>query len=195
MARKKKERLMVFEILCPDTLHDTSDRVCRNFIAYEKDVRACLENEIRKEKEYLRTDEKTKREFDSIVGYQTELRDGLGNLGLDMISLVPITLEKSVKTTTPYIYRTGCYGEGRVEFTYGTKKEALAYIQKKIKVRRTVSHYNGVTERADFDIDHIDKLFDELEEDTIEFDISPIGRGGMEGDTIIVTIFKNDMKV
>lgn len=186
---------MAFEILSPDTLHRHTERVCRNFIAYEGDVRSCLESEIRKEKEYLRNDENIKREFDLIVGRQTELRDGLGNLGLDMISLVPITLEKSVKTTTPYIYRTMDYSTSRPTIAYGTKKDALQTIQKKIKVRRTISHYNGITEKGDFDINHIEEVFNDLEEDTVEFDITPIGRNNMEGDTIIVTIFKNDMKV
>ena len=193
MARKKKERLMAFEILSPDSLHPHTERVCRNFVAYENDVRRCLDEEIRKDKEYLKTDEKTKLEFDLIVGRQTELREGLGNLGIDMVSLVPISLEKSVKTTTPYIYRVRCYGEGRLDDSYGTRKEALTAIQRKIKTRRAIMHYNGVTERADFDIDHIDEIFNGLEEDTVEFDISQIGRNNMEGDIILVTIFKNRM--
>lgn len=194
MARKKKDRLMAFEILSPDTLHPHTERVCRNFVCYESDVRTLLDVEIRNDKQYLKTDETTKHEFDIIAGRQTELREGLGNLGIDMVSLVPISLEKSVKTTTPYIYRVRCYGESKLADSYGTRKEALSYIQKKIKTRRVVMHHNGITEKCDFDINHIDEVFNDLEEDTIEFDISQIGRGNTEGDTILVTVFKNDMK-
>lgn len=193
MGRKKKERLMAFEVMSPDSLHPHTERVCRNFIAYENDVRRCLDEEIRTDKEYLKTDEKTKLEFDLIVGRQTELRDGIGNLGIDMVSLVPISLEKSVKTTTPYIYRVRCYGDGRPDDSYGTRKEALTAIQRRIKTRRAIVHYNGVTERMDFDIDRVDAIFNILEEDTVEFDISQIGRNNTEGDMVLVTIFKNRM--
>ena len=181
MGRKKKERLMAFEILSPDTLHPHTERVCRNFVCYEGDVRGMLDAEIRKDKQYLKTDENTKHEFDIIAGRQTELREGLGNLGLDMISLVPISLEKSVKTTTPYIYRIRCYGESKPTDSYGTRKEALSFIQKKIKTRRVIMHHNGITEKCDFDINHVDEVFNDLEEDTIEFDISRLGVGTPKG--------------
>lgn len=190
MARKPKDKVMAFEILSPDTMHPHTERVCRNFICYNSKLKDTLVNEVRRE-EYKK-DDKTLREFDIICGYQTEARDGLGNLGMDMVSVLPATLEKSVKSTTPYIYRTMDYSLNKPIETYGTKKEALAFIQKRIKTKNVIMHYNGVTEKCEFNIDHISSLLDTLEEDTIEFDIATLGRN-TEGDIILVTIFKNCM--
>ena len=191
MARKK-EKIMAFDILQPDTLHPAYERICRNFVCYNTKVRECLAEEMRR-LEY-KNDQTTEKEFDTICGYQTELRDGLGNLGPNLISLSSISLEKTVKTTTPYIYRTMDYSQSKAPVVYGTKKDALQLIQKKIKTKNVIMHYNGVTERCEFDIDRIDEIFSGLEEDTIDFDIEPIGRGDIEGDIILVTVFKNDMK-
>jgi hypothetical protein len=71
----------------------------------------------------------------------------------------------------------------------------LQLIQKKIKTKNVVMHYNGMTERCELDISQIDEILEGLEEDTIDFDIEPIGRGDVEGDTILVTVYKNCMKL
>ena len=190
---KKKERIMAFDILQPDTLHKATERICKNFVCFEKKVEECLMNEIRKPEH--RNDENTLREFKVITGYQTELRDGLGNLGMDLVSLVPVTLEKSVKTTTPYIYRTMDYSLSKPVVSFGTKKDALQTIQKKIKTKNVIMHYDGNTERGELDIDHIDEILGTLEEDTIDFDIEALGRNDVEGDMILVSIYKNCLKV
>ena len=134
-------------------------------------------------------------EFDTLVGYQTELRGGLGCIGTDLVSLLPVTLEKTVKTTTPYIYGMLDYGQARASEVFCTRKEVLQYIQKKIKTKNVVMHYNGITERGELDTEHIDAILDGLESDTIDFDILPLGRGDTEGDIILVTVYKNCMKI
>lgn len=190
MARKK-ERIMAFDTLQPDTLHRHTERVCRNFVCFEKNIRDCLDSQCRKDDwKHSNTSES---EIKTLLGYQTELRDGLGNLGIDMVSLVPITLEKSVKTTTPYIYRTMDYSLSKPAIVFGTKKDALQTIQKKIKTKNVVMYYDGKMERCEFNIDYIDQILGTLEEDTIDFSIEPIGRNGMEGDTVMVSIYKNCM--
>ena len=191
MARKK-ERVMAFDVMQPDTLHAATERNCRNFICFEKNVRSFLDKECRRES-WLHESTRD-REINTLLGYQTELRDGVGELGMDVVSLLPITLEKSVKTTTPYIYRTIDYGAARPTAEYGTRKDAIDLIQKRIKTKGVVMHYNGITERGDLDFDRINEILGGLEEDTIDFDIEPIGRGDVEGDMILVTIYKNDMK-
>lgn len=192
MARKKKDRIMAFDVLQPDTLHPETQRICRNFVCYESKVKDCLVESDRKENWKHSAD--IQREFDIICGYQTELRGGLGNLGMDLISLIPVTLEKSVKSTTPYIYRTMDYSLNKPVETYGTKKDALAFIQKHIKTRNVIMHYNGVTERGELDLKRIEEIFDTIEDDTITFDIAQVGRGDVEGDIILVTIYKNLLK-
>ena len=192
MARKK-ERIMAFDTLQPDTLHEATDRVCRNFVCFENKVKECLHTEDRRES--WKNDAGREKEFDILTGYQTELRGGLGNLGRDLVSLLPVTLEKSVKTTTPYIYRTIDYSLSKAAVEFGTRKDALQLIQKKIKTKNVVMHYNGITERCEFDVDHIDEILGTLEEDTIDFDIEAIGRNDVEGDMILVSIYKNCLKV
>lgn len=193
MGRKKKEQLMAFDVLQPDTLHKATERICRNFVCYDSKVKECLHNEIRRD-EY-KADQDTEREFGIICGYQTELRGGIGNLGMDVVSLLPVTLEKTVKTTTPYIYRVMDYNQTKATAMFGTRKDALQLIQKKIKTKNVVMHYDGTTERCELDIDRIDKILEGLEEDTIDFDIEPIGRGDAEGNMILVTVYKNCMKL
>ena len=192
MARKKKDRVMEFSTLQPDTLHKETQRICRNFICYESNVKNRLIESGRKDS--WKHSEDIQHEFDILCGYQTELRGGIGNLGLDIVSLTPITLEKSVKSTTPYIYRTMDYGLGKPVETYGTKKDALAFIQKRIKTKNVIMHYNGNTERCVLDIEKINEILGTLEEDTIDFDISQVGRGGDDGEIILVTIYKNLLK-
>ena len=189
---RKKERIMAFETLQPDTLHAPTERVCRNFVCSEKNVRECLLNEGRTES--WKHDPARETEFNALLSYQTELREGLGNIGIDMVSLLPVTLEKSVKSTTPYIYRTMDYSLNKPSVVFGTKKEALQLIQRKIKTKNVVMHYNGVTEKGEFDIARVEEILGTLEEETVEFDIEPIGRGGIEGDMVLVTIFKNCLK-
>jgi hypothetical protein len=193
MAKKKKEKIMAFDTLQPDTLHPAYERICRNFVCYDTKVRECLAEEMRRP-EY-KNDQTTEKEFDIICGYQTELRGGIGNLGLDIVSLLPVTLEKTVKTTTPYIYRTIDYSQAKVPAVFGTRKDALQLIQKRVKTKNVLMHYNGITERRELDIDYIDKILEGLEEDTIDFDIEAIGRGDAEGDMILVSIYKNCLKM
>ena len=192
MARKK-EKVMAFDVMQPDTLHPATDRICRNFVCYDSKVKECLVSEDRKEN--WKHDIKIQKDFDILLGYQTELRGGLGNIGSDFVSLVPVTLEKTVKTTTPYIYRVTDYTLPRATETFGTKKDAIQYIQKKIKTKNVVIHYDGKTERCEMDPQHIDDILGTLEEDTIDFDIAQVGRGDVEGDIILITIYKNLLKV
>ena len=191
MARKK-EKIMAFKTLQPDALHSPTERICRNFICFDKNVKDCLCNEDTKDA--WKHDITIQREFDTLVGYQTELRGGLGSIGMDLVSLLPVTLEKSVKTTTPYIYGMLDYGQARASEVFCTRKEVLQYIQKHIKTKNVIMHYNGVTERGELDLKRIDEIFSTIETDTIEFDIAQVGRGDIEGDIILVTIYKNLLK-
>ena len=188
MARKK-DKIMAFEVISPDPLHPHNDRVCRNFVCYSSNVRKCLEQEVRKP-EYMK-DPTITREMDILTGYQTEARDGLGNLSCDLVSLTPAVLEKTVKSTTEYIYRTRDYSTHKPGDCFGTRKDALSLIQKRIKTKNVIIHYNGITEKCEFNVDALNDIFSKIEEDTVELDIAPLGRNDVEGEIILVTIYKN----
>jgi hypothetical protein len=190
---KRKERIMAFDTLQPDTLHNANERICRNFICSESKVGECLRSEDRNEN--WKQDPARVREFDSLTGYQTEARGGLGNIGQNLVSLVPVALEKDVKPSTPYIYKAISYGSSSSPVIYGSRKDIIQFIQKKIKTRNVVMHYDGKTEKGELDIEHINSLFNILEPDTIDFDIVSLGRNDTEGDAVLVTIYKNLLKV
>ena len=191
MARKK-DKVMAFDTLQPDSLRIPSGRVCRNFICYESKVKDCLvEEDI---EESWKHDAGRTKEFDTLVGYQTEARGGIGNLGNDIISLIPVTLEKSVKPSVEYIYRIFDYGTSKNDGIYCTKKEAVQYVQRKIKSKNVRLVYGGKVEKAELDIGGIDSILSELEPETLDFGIIPLGRGDVEGDMILLTIYKNLLK-
>lgn len=192
MARRK-ERIMAFDTLCPDTLHNSSERVCRNFVCFESKVRQCLESEDRKES--WKQDPGRKREFDTITGYQTDARGGIGNLGTNLVCLTQAVLEKTVKASTPYIYKVTDYTTAKTQEIFCTRKDALDIIQKKIKSKNAVMHYNGNVERGEVDIPHINSLLSTLEPDTVDFDICSVGRNNTEGEMILLTIYKNCMSI
>ena len=86
------------------------------------------------------------------------------------------------------------YSLNRPVEIYGTMKDALAFIQKHIKTKNVIMHYDGVTERGEFDLKRIEEIFAAIEADTVEFDIAQVGRNDMKGDIILVTIYRNLLK-
>ena len=189
MGRRKKAKIMAFETLCADSLHAPIGRTCRNFICYEDRVRENISNSFRKDA--YKKDIGIERDIDTLLSFKTELRDGIGNIRDDMISLIPVEVNKSVKPGIEYVYRVKDCTLAKPIDIYGTKKDALDYIQKKIKTKNALVCYNGNREKREFNIEDIDGILATLEEDTIDFDICSLGRGDAESDILLVTIFKN----
>ena len=189
MGRRKKAKIMAFETLCADSLHAPLGRTCRNFICYEDKVKDNILESFRKDS--YRKEVGIVRDIDTLLSFKTELRDGIGNIRDDMVSLVPIEVNKTVKPGVSYIYRVKDYTLAKPTDFYGTKKDILDFMQKKIKTKNIMVCYNGVRERREFNVDEISDILSGLEEDTIDFDICPLGRGDAEGDILLITIFKN----
>ena len=193
MGRRKKARIMAFETLCPDSQNKPTWRTCRNFICTEDKVKDCIVGSMRKEA--YKKDIGISRDIETLLSFKTELRNGIGNIGDDMVALGPVELNKSIKTTTPYIYRVIDYTQAKAPEIYGTKKDALDIIQKKIKTKNAIVCYNGTRDRIEFNIDEVSDILTTLEDDTIDFDICTVGRGDVEGDILLVTIFKNGLGI
>lgn len=189
MGRKKRE-IMAFETLCPDSLRKPSS-VCKNFIVYGDCVEKMLHKEVRSEE--LKTDSVLK-DFQSLLSFKTKYRDGLGNIGIDEVSLVPITLGSKVKGDTPYIYRILTYGETKTNPVYTTRKDAINDILRKVRVKSVFASYGGKNEEVELSEEMLNGIFDYIEKDTFDCAIVPLGRDGAKDLTILITIFKNDLQ-
>ncbi len=105
-----------------------------------------------------------------------------------------VKLPTSVKTGTKYIYKVYDYSDDKVNTEYGTQKDAISFINKRVKTKYAYVTYNGQTEKIEYDAKTVTGILNELEETTSQFEIEPISRSGNTDETILVSIFKNYVK-
>ena len=67
-------------------------------------------------------------------------------------------------------------------------------MNKKIKVKTVAFNYNGITETCEYSTEKLEAIMDEMQDDTIDICITPIGRGGVEGDMILLVPYKNHLR-
>lgn len=178
---------MAFETIFPNTLA-CPNPVCRNFITYEDKVRETLETEDRTG--LFKRDEEVCRDFDMVVSFKTQIRDGMATVGLDDVSLLPVALDAETKKQS-YIYKVTDWADLKKTPFFGTKEKIISDLSRRVKGRRVIINYMGVNERCDFSPEKLSKLFDDAEPETRDVNITPIGRGDSENPIISVTIFKN----
>ena len=77
---------------------------------------------------------------------------------------------------------------------YGTQKDILAYIGKKIKTKYAYAIYKGTMNKIEYSPKAVTDILNGLEETTSQFEIESVGRSGMTDNMLIVTIFKNCIK-
>lgn len=191
MARKKQP-VMAFETLQPDSLRPNKT-IVRNFICYKDKVKDFLiaedkEGRCNREKEIW-------NDFEKLLSFKTELRGGAGNIGSDDVFLEEIKLAPCVKPNTDFIWRVTDYGVSSNKFTYTNRKNAVSEVNKKIKVKTVAFNYNGITETCEYSTERLEAIMDEMQDDTIDICITPIGRGGVEGDMILLVPYKNHLKL
>ena len=190
MPRKKK-KVMSLEVLEINSLWDYRKcRVLRNFICNDGDAEKLIpEMDVR---------EFWKHQTD----YQKQVKAILAPAGTrnasccfygDEIAYEEAKLPDSVKAATKYIYKIYDYNGVKLNTEYGTQKDAVSYIAKKIKTRNADVRYNGESRRIEFSPKAVTEILNELEETTSQFSIEPVGRSSCE-ETILVSIFKNCMK-
>lgn len=191
MPRKKK-KIVSMEVLEINSMWDyRNSKALRNFVCYEEDVEDTVKE--------MDTKETWKHEKD----YEKQLkrvlapsgtRNASNSLYSDDVAYEEVKLPSTIKPATKYIYKVYDYCDGKVSSEYGTQKDALAYINKKIKTKSAYVSYNGRNGRIEYSQKAVGEILGWLEDTTSQFSIEPLGRSGDTGEMILVSIFKNRLK-
>jgi len=189
---RKKQKIVALEVVEANSKWDYRPaRVLTNFICKEEDA------------------EKTVQEMDRLEfwkhepDYTSQVKAILAPAGTrnastvfynDDVNVEEIKLPSSVKGGTKYIYKVYDYSSDRVQTEFGTQKDALAYISKKIKTKYAYVNYNGETRKIEYTAKAVTEILNGLEETTSQFGIESVGRSGNTDNNILVSIFKNCVK-
>ena len=112
----------------------------------------------------------------------------------DDVNVEEVKLPASIKPDTKYIYKVYDYSGDKLNTEYGTQKDILVYISKRVKTKYAYVTYNGKSGKIEYSPKAVTEILSELEETTSQFEIEPIGRSGNTSDVIFVTTFKNCIK-
>jgi len=178
---------MAFETLCPNTLVKPST-ICRNFICYEEKVMENLQKEDRKEA--YKHDENIQRDFNAVVSFKTQIRNGMATVGADDVCLEPVSLDAETKKCK-YIYKLCDWGDLKKTPIFGSREKITKEIFRRVKSGQILLNFLGKTNKETLTEDMISRIFDEAQIETYDVNIVPLGKNNTEGDIIGVTIFKN----
>lgn len=189
---RKKEKILALEVVETNSLWDyRPTRAFHNFIC--KDTAA----------EKTVTDLDLKENWKHDKDYPDNVKAILAPFGTrshncnfygSEVCVEEVRLPASVKAGTKYIYKVYDYAGGKLNTEIGTQREAVAYIGKKVKTKYAYVTSNGRSQRIEYSPKAVAEILDGLEETTSQFQIEPIGRSGATDETILVSIFKNQIK-
>lgn len=189
---KKKEKIISVEVIEVNSTWDyRNTKILNNFICKKDDAEKMVAEMDRQE--LWKHERKYDEEVKSILA-APGTRNASSVFFTQDVSVEEPKLPSSVKPGTKYIYKVYDYFDGKLNTEYGTQKDILGYIGKKIKTKYVYVTRNGVEDRIEYSQKAIADIFDELEETTSQLEIVPAGRSGATNDSIIVSIFKNCMK-
>lgn len=188
---RKKQQIVAFESLQPDSLR-TNRTIVRNFICFKDHARRWLEEEDRNKLSLREVN--IYEDMEKLLSFKTELRGGAGNIGSDDVFLEEIKLEPCVKPATDFIWEVIDYGAGATKPRYTNRKNAVDEVKRKIKTKTVMFNYDGTTETVDFTPERLEEIMDAMQDETINISVTPIGRGGTEGDMILLVPYKNHLK-
>lgn len=189
---RKKEKILSLEVIEPNSTWDYREtKVLNNFICKKDDAEKTIVDMDRRE--YWKHE----------TGYKDEVKSILSDPGTrnhsdvffgDDVNVEEVNLPASVKAGTKCVYKIYDYSGERVSTEYGTQKEILAYISKKIKTKYAYVTYNGSSQRIEYSPKVVTDILNELEKTTSQFEIESVGRSGMTDNSLLITIFKNCIK-
>ena len=192
MPKKKKKKVMSLEVLEVNSLWDYRRcKTLRNFICNEEDAENTVQEMV--------LNETWKQQGD----YQKQVKAILAPSGTrnastyfygDDISYEEVKLPVSVKPGTKYVYKVYDCCNDKLSTEYGTQKDIVAYISKKIKTKYAYIMYNGKGERIEYSPKAVTDVLNGLEKTTSQCSIEPFGRSGATEDLFIVSIFENHIK-
>ena len=189
---RKKEKILSLEVIEPNSTWDYREtKVLTNFICKKDDAEKTIVDMDRKE--YWKHETGYKDQVKSILA-DPGTRNASDVFFHDDVNVEEVKLPASIKTGVKYVYKIYDYSNERVSTEYGTQKEILAYLSKKIKTKYVYVTYNGSGQRIEYSPKTVASILNELEITTSQFSVEPIGRSGVTDGSFLVTMFKNCVK-
>ena len=189
---RKKERILSLEVGEPNSMWDYSNtKILRNFICKKDDAEKVIVD--MDQREYWKHEKNYSEEVKSILA-APGTRNASNVFFHEDVNVEEVKLPATVKPGTKYVYKVYDYSNDKVTSEYGTQKDILAYISKKIKTKYAYVMYKGTTNKIEYSPKAVTDILNGLEETTSQFEIESVGRSGMTDNTLIVTIFKNCIK-
>lgn len=189
---RKKEKILSLEVSEPNSTWDYRNvKLLNNFICKSGDAEYTVQKMDRKD--YWRTEKKYPDEVKAILA-PPGTRNASNTFFSDEVNVEEIKLPTSVKPNTKYVYKVYDYFDDKVNTEYGTQKDIIAFINKKVKTKYAYVTYNGESNKIEYNPKSVLEILNSLEETTSQFEIEPIGRSGVTDETIVVSIFKNCIK-
>ena len=189
---RKKEKILSLEVLEVNSTWDyRGSKILTNFICKADDAERTIQDmDI---KEYWKHEKNYLPEVRSILA-QPGTRNASTVFFTDDVNVEEVKLPVSVKTGTKYIYKVYDCSGGKVNTEYGTQKDILAYISKRVKTKYAYVTYNGKSSRIEYTPKAVVDILNQQEKTTSQLEIEPVGRSGVTDDMILVSIFKNCIK-
>ena len=189
---RKKERILSLEVGEPNSMWDYSNtKILRNFICKKDDAEKVIVD--MDQREYWKHEKNYSEEVKSILA-APGTRNASNVFFHEDVNVEEVKLPVTVKPGTKYVYKVYDYSNDKVTSEYGTQKDILAYIGKKIKTKYAYVMYKGTTNKIEYSPKAVTDILNGLEETTSQFEIESVGRSGMTDNMLIVTIFKNCIK-
>ena len=189
---RKKEIILSLEVGEPNSMWDYSNtKILRNFICKKDDAEKVIVD--MDQREYWKHEKNYSEEVKSILA-APGTRNASTVFFHEDVNVEEVKLPASVKPGTKYVYKIYDYSNDKVTSEYGTQKDILAYIGKKIKTKYAYVMYKGTTNKIEYSPKAVTDILNGLEETTSQFEIESVGRSGMTDNMMIVTIFKNCIK-
>ena len=189
---RKKEIILSLEVGEPNSTWDySSTKILKNFICKKDDAEKVIVD--MDQKEYWKYEKNYSEEIKSILAVPGT-RNASTVFFHEDVNVEEVKLPASVKSGTKYVYKIYDYSGERVSTEYGTQKEILAYISKKIKTKYAYVAYNGSSQRIEYSPKAVTDILNELEKTTSQFAIESVGRSGMTDNSLLITTFKNCIK-
>ena len=189
---RKKERILSLEVGEPNSTWDYSNtKILRNFICKKDDAEKVIVD--MDQREYWKHEKNYSEEVKSILA-APGTRNASNVFFHEDVNVEEVKLPATVKPGTKYVYKVYDYSNDKVTSEYGTQKDILAYIGKKIKTKYAYVMYKGTTNKIEYSPKAVTDILNGLEETTSQFEIESVGRSGMTDNMLIVSIFKNCIK-
>ena len=189
---RKVEKIIAVEVVEPNSCWDYREtRVLTNFICKKDEAEKVIVDMDRRD--YWKHKKNYSDEVKAILAPAGTRNASMVFFG-DDVNVEEVKLPANVKDSTKYVYKVYDYVGEKLTAEYGTQKDALSAITKKIKTKYAYVTYNGETRKIECTPKAVTDILNGLEETTSQFEIESVGRSGNTSDTILVSIFKNQIK-